>query len=94
MNSKTNPDGKIYKPENLDSLFLEKHDSVFSATSVCHGVCHEKMPELLKEASPMSTLEKLCGCVTPRVSVSSKRRRGKQDLPYGGLINKDVCRSI
>lgn len=50
MNSKTNPDGKMYKPEILDSLFLEKHGSLFSAASVCHGVCHEMMPELLKEA--------------------------------------------
>jgi len=64
MNSKTNPDGKIYKPENLDSPFLEKHDSVFSAASMCHGVCHEKIPELLKEARPMSTLKKRRSGVT------------------------------
>lgn len=50
MHGKTNPDGKMYKPENLDSPFLEKHGSLFSAASVCHGVCHEMMPELLKEA--------------------------------------------
>lgn len=81
MNSKTNPDGKIYKPENLDSPFLEKRDCVFSATSVCHGVCHEKMPELLKEARPVSTLKKLSGRVTTRLNASSKRRRGRQGLP-------------
>lgn len=74
MNSKTNPDGKIYKPENLDSPFLEKHDSLFSAASVCHGVCHEKMPELLKEARPASALEKLSSSITPCVSAGSKRR--------------------
>lgn len=50
MHGKTNPYGKMYKPENLDSPFLEKHGSLFSAASVCHGVCHEMMPELLKEA--------------------------------------------
>lgn len=91
MNSKTNPDGKIYKPENLDSPFLEKHDSLFSAASVCHGVCHEKMPELLKEARPMSALKKRSSRVTPCVSARSKRRCAalvKQDLPWGGLINK------
>lgn len=81
MNSKTNPDGKIYKPENLDSPFLEKRDCVFSATSVCHGVCHEKVPELLKEARPVSTVKKLSGRVTPHLNASSKRRRGRQGLP-------------
>lgn len=84
MNSKTNPDGKIYKPENLDSPFLEKRDCVFSATSVCHGVCHEKMPELLKEARPVSTLKKLSGRVTPRLNASSKGEGGGRVCPREG----------
>lgn len=88
MNSKTNPDGKIYKPENLDSPFLEKHDSLFSAASVCHGVCHEKMPELLKEAKPTSTLKKRSSSVTPCVSAGSKRRcaaRGEAGFGLGSI---------
>lgn len=84
MNNKTNPDGKIYKPENLDSLFLEKHDPLFSAASVCHGVCHEEMPELLQAAWPVSALRKQSSSVTPCMSVGFQRRcaaLGKQDLP-------------
>lgn len=82
-NNKTNPDGKIYKPENLDSLFLEKHDLLFSAASVCHGVCHEEVPELLKEARPVSALRKWSSSETPCVSVGFQRcaSLGKQDLP-------------
>lgn len=84
MNSKTNPDGKIYKPENLDSLFLEKHDPLFSAASICHGVCHEKMPELLQEARPVSALRKRSSNLMTCVSVGFQRRcaaLGKRDLP-------------
>lgn len=83
MNKKANSDGKIYKPENLDSPFLEKHDPLFSAASVCHGVCHEEMPELLKEARPVSALRKRSSNVTPCVSVGFHRRcaaLGKQDF--------------
>lgn len=71
MNSKTNPDGKMYKPEILDSLFLEKHGSLFSAASVCHGVCHEMMPELLKEARAASEVKQQCSKHGP------KGRRGR-----------------
>lgn len=74
MNNKTNPDGKIYKPENLDSLFLEKHDPLFSAASMCHGVCHEEMPELLQDPRPVSALRKWSSNVTLCVSVGFQRR--------------------
>lgn len=96
MNSKTNPDGKIYKPENLDSPFLEKHDSLFSAASVCHGVCHEKMPELLKEARPMSALKYLRSSVTPCVSVGSRRRcaTGENRICSGSTKTFVLFRSI
>lgn len=93
MNSKTNPDGKIYKPENLDSLFLEKHDSLFSAASVCHGVCHEKMPELLKGARPTSALKKLSSSVTPCVMRAGSKRKcaalgGSRICPREGWSTK------